>query len=704
MTATPESVAAGAAAGENADALPAPPRLPVRSVRTKLFAGVLVTSLVALLVMSITLAVYDLRSNRAMRINDLDTQAELIGRASVPALQFDDPDLARHNLALLQVRPAIEAAALYDARGELYAQYRRHAGALGQPLPVRPSAAATTEVSGENIVVQRRFYQNGELIGSIYLQGRYELYERLRNYTGILLLVSALALLVSLLLSRWLQATITRPIIAVTDLARRVVERRDYTLRAERTTDDEIGYMVDAFNQMLSEVERRTDAQQAALRDSESERERTLFISRHDSLTKLPNRSMFHRTLQEAVQEAERDGRSVQVLFLDVDRFKEINDSLGHYVGDVLLTAVADRLRECVGTAGTVARLSGDEFGVLCRDHPDVDRLAAGLVEAMSRPFDIEGHHVIASTSVGITSFPADTRQPDQLLMNADMAMYAAKTAGRSTFRRYTGDLEHAARRRQVIKSSLREALANDELVVHYQPVVGLADNLLRSVEALVRWPRQDIPLLTTTELVAVAEDGGLIVEMGEWMLRTVCREAKSWQERHDRFIKVAVNISSRQLKDAGFIALIDDILRETGLAPQYLDLEITERVLVENDAANRSSIEALKARGIYISVDDFGTGFSSLSYLKHFSVDALKIDQLFVRGLPHDKEDAAITSAIISLARGLGINVVAEGIETPEQLAYLKAEGCDRGQGYLFSRPVSAQALLAHIERGVWH
>lgn len=668
----------------------------LRSVSNKLFFGVVLTTLSALLVMGILMAMYDLRGYRDSWVKDLNMQAELIGRAAVPALQFEDRKLAQSNLALLQVRPEIYSAALYDEEGRLFARYGQNATPPALPLD------SHIQVLEESIRVFKPIMQNNENVGTIFLEAEFQLRQRLLSYLGILLGVSSFALLVSLMFSYWLQRKITEPILTISALARKVVERRDYSLRAVKTTDDEIGYMVDAFNSMLTEIERQTQIQKDALKESELERERTLYISQHDLLTGLPNREMFNLELEEAIGYAKITHSTVHVLFIDVDRFKEVNDTLGHYVGDVLLAAVAKRLRSHIRKSDFIARLSGDEFGIICRNQQRIDELASTLVYELSRPFNLDDHEVSTSVSIGITSYPKDSTQSTQLLMNADMAMYSAKNSGRAAYEVYTNELELASKRRHAIKAGLLAAMTNNELEIFYQPVFTLKDNRLCGVEALIRWPDTMIPLLTPTELVDVAEDTGIIVRLGEWILRTACQHARTWQEEGFN-LRLAVNISSRQLREPAFMQLVEDVLEENGLEPCNLDLEITERVLVENSDANRDSIRKLQEKGVLVSVDDFGTGFSSLSYLKHFTVDALKIDQIFVKGLPYDKEDAAITTAIISLAEGLGINVVAEGIETEEQLQFLQSLNCHHGQGFVFSHPLSIDELAHNLRNKRW-
>lgn len=671
----------------------------MRSIRNKLFYGVVLTTLSALLIMGILMAVYDVRNYRENWIKDLNMQADLIGKACIPALQFEDPKLATNNLKLLQVQPKIYSAALYDEQGRLFARYGE---THEMPVILSSSQESTVQVMEDQILLYKPIIQNADQVGFIMLRAEFGLKQRLMNYLGILLGVSSFALIVSLLLSYWMQRRITRPILSISALARKVVEKRDYSLRAKKTTEDEIGYLTDAFNSMLVEIEHQTKIQKDALKESELERERTLYISQHDLLTGLPNRDMFNKELEEAITYARVTDSTVHVLFIDVDRFKEINDTLGHYVGDVLLAAVAKRLRSHIRKTDFVARLSGDEFGIICRNQQRVDELASTLVYELSRPFNLDDHEVSTSVSIGITSYPKDSTQSTQLLMNADMAMYRAKNSGRSAYQVYTSDLELAGKRRHTIKAGLLGALANNELEIFYQPVFSIKDKSLYSVEALIRWPDTSIPLLTPTELVDVAEDTGIIVRLGEWILRTACQNARALQNQGFN-LRVAVNISSRQLREPAFIRLVEDTLDENDLAAPYLDLEITERVLVENSTMNRDSIKQLQNKGIFISVDDFGTGFSSLSYLKHFKVDALKIDQIFVKGLPYEKEDVAITTAIISLAKGLGINVIAEGIETEEQLQFLDELGCQYGQGFAFSHPLSFDELSDNLKSNRW-
>ena len=379
---------------------------------------------------------------------------------------------------------------------------------------------------------------------------------------------------------------------------------------------------------------------------------------------------------------------------------------MGHHTGDALLQCVATRLLGNVRESDVVARLGGDEFAIICKHLVavnTVEHLGEKLVAVMSDPFIIDNHEISASASIGITVYPQDTEDPAQLLKNADLAMYAAKGSGRSTYRRYSEKLDSSAKRRRVIEEGMLEALQADALSLHYQPQLFLESYQGSGVEALLRWENCGIPSLTSTEMITVADETGLIIQVGEWVLRHACRQRKMWQDAGIDELRIAVNVSSRQLKHPAFFDLVEQILRETDLPPYFLELEITERLLMENSQSNISVLQALKDKGIYISVDDFGTGFSSLSYIKHFPVDALKIDQIFVSGIPQDQHDAAIASAIIGMAHSLKMEVVAEGIECNEQSDYLQMIGCDAGQGFLFSKPIPANDLTEKLLNGKW-
>jgi diguanylate cyclase (GGDEF)-like protein/PAS domain S-box-containing protein len=413
----------------------------------------------------------------------------------------------------------------------------------------------------------------------------------------------------------------------------------------------------------------------------------------HDSLTGLPNRTLALDRLSLALARTERHPFSVAVLFLDLDRFKVINDSLGHNLGDQLLVAVAARLREAVRPSDTVARIGGDEFVVVCEDITGVEdaaRIAERIADALARPFDLSAEEVFLATSVGIalSSGPADT--PENLLRDADAAMYRAKEGGRNRYEVFDSSMRVRAVERLDMERALRRALERSEFRLFYQPVVEISTETVVGVEALLRWDHPERGLLRPAEFISLAEETGLILPIGKWALQEACRQEQIWREGNpDRApLTIAVNLSARQLAQPDVAEMVAGVLASTATDPAHVWLEITESILTGDTEATVAALRALKALGVRLSVDDFGTGYSSLLYLKNFPVDTLKVDQSFVSGLGRDSEDSAIVAGVVGLAQTLGLTAIAEGVETEGQLSALRSLGCDLAQGYLFGRP----------------
>lgn len=439
------------------------------------------------------------------------------------------------------------------------------------------------------------------------------------------------------------------------------------------------------------------------LTDRKIAQERSVYLAQHDNLTALPNRGRFNNELLWLIQDAKLRNAKVAVLFIDLDRFKNINDSLGHHLGDALLVSVADRLKGSIRKTGFVARLGGDEFGVICSNYgtqAELGHLASRLIAELSKPFYVQGHEITISASIGVSCYPKDSEDPNQILTYADLAMYHAKINARSSYQFYTENLDIEAKRRGSIEEDLRHAIERNELYLFYQPQFRLDTDRICGVEALLRWRNPRLAMLAPDEFISLADESGLIVPIGQWVMQHACRQARAWHESGHPDLRIAVNVSSRQLEERAFIDMVDKILEDSRLDPSLLELEITERLLMKDNLKNNSALQALKQRGIRISVDDFGTGFSSLSYLKHFPIDALKIDKLFIKSLPEDQHDAAIASAIVGMAHSLKMEVVAEGVETEGQRDFLKKLGCNCGQGYFYSPPASAQQISQLLDQ----
>ena len=422
----------------------------------------------------------------------------------------------------------------------------------------------------------------------------------------------------------------------------------------------------------------------------------------YDALTGLPNRNLFKDRLDQAMHAAHREGSLLALLFIDLDRFKWVNDTLGHAAGDRLLQEAAMRLSHCVRETDTVARLGGDEFTVILgelHDCSEVDKIAEKLLKRLAEPFVLNGREAFVSGSIGITLYPGDASDMEQLLRNADAAMYSAKQAGRNVFRYFTQELNDEARRRLRLEADLRRVLERRELALHYQPIIN-ANGEVAGAEALLRWQHPLYGFVPPDEFIPLAEDIGVIVDIEQWVMRQACHDARLFQLQAGEGLFMSVNVSSMQCKSDHCRLVLGDILRESGLDPGTLKLEITERVMMENTDYVIALLSEIRSMGVRLAVDDFGTGYSSLSYLKQFPVDVLKIDRTFIAGLPDDRDDVALVEAIVAMAHSLGLQVVAEGVETAEQLAFLRSLGCDLIQGFYFSKPLPFGQFEAYLQQ----
>jgi diguanylate cyclase (GGDEF)-like protein/PAS domain S-box-containing protein len=415
----------------------------------------------------------------------------------------------------------------------------------------------------------------------------------------------------------------------------------------------------------------------------------------HDSLTGLPNRNLLWDRIDGACARTLRYGDFAAVAFLDLDNFKVVNDSLGHTLGDHLLRAVAARLQAALRTTDTVARQGGDEFVLVLSDQKTEQQVASELeriVQSFLKPFAVEGRDVFVTASIGAALYPQDAKDPESLMKSAELAMYRAKDSGRNSYQLYTLEMQTRVSERLALESNLRRALARGEFELHYQPQLDLHSNRVFGCEALIRWKQAELGMVSPARFIPLAEETGLIVPIGEWVLRTACRQCKAWHEAGFPTIAVAVNISARQFREKNLLQTVAAILAETGLPADRLELEVTESVIMHDAQQVIASLQAFRDMGVRLSVDDFGTGYSSLSYLKRFPVDRLKIDQSFVRDLGTNADDVAIAQAIVTLGHTLNLRVIAEGVETPEQLAFLRKHQCDEMQGYLFGKPMPAE------------
>lgn len=426
------------------------------------------------------------------------------------------------------------------------------------------------------------------------------------------------------------------------------------------------------------------------------------YLIKHDNMTDLPNRLLFFERLSGAIETAALEQTTVSVLLLDVDRFKVINHSLGHTFGDRLLQEVVRRIKLCVRPQDTIARMGGDEFTIVMPELPAylAGAVAERILEQMKAPILLDKFSFRVTVSMGVSVFPTDGLDAETLMRHADTAMYRMKEMGKNGYQLYGDTCYVDTTERLMLESELHRALQSGEFEVHYQPQVNTAAGTIVGVEALARWRHPELGLIAPSQFIPLAEETGLIIQLGELVLRAACAQNKRWQEAGIEPFRVAVNLSLLQFRQHNLVDVVEQVLRETGLEARYLELEITESMAMHNERYIMEKLQSLKELGIHISIDDFGTGYSSLGYLKKFPIDTLKIDQSFVRDITHDVDDAAIVSAVIAIARSLGIDVIAEGVELQGQLAFLQRNQCHYVQGYYFSPPVCADQLTDALPR----
>ncbi|MBT5186512.1 MAG: EAL domain-containing protein [Kordiimonadaceae bacterium] len=418
----------------------------------------------------------------------------------------------------------------------------------------------------------------------------------------------------------------------------------------------------------------------------------------HDSLTGLANRNMFSEKLTDALKVARRSDKQIAVMILDLDKFKPVNDLFGHGVGDKLLKIVAERLLECAREVDTVARLGGDEFAIVfsnIEDENNIIVIADRIIDSIQQPAEINGNIIQIGTSIGISFYNNDADSPEELIRMADVALYQAKDDGRRIYRLYDPLMDAETKAQKEMEVDLNKALENDELFLHFQPQFDAIDNKMVGAEALIRWQHPEKGMISPYTFIPIAEVSGIIIPIGQWVLNTACLAAKSWQDKGLPKIRISVNISARQFQAENFVSTIEEAINISKLDPRWLELEITEGMVIQNTDNVVTKLEELKKLGVYLSIDDFGTGYSSLAYLKRFPVNTLKIDQSFVRNIHEDQDDAAITDAVIRLGHSLGLTIVAEGVETEEHVQILRDKGCDVFQGYYFCRPIDGDAFI---------
>ncbi len=679
-----------------------------QSIRKTFQLVMLITSSTALALTTLGFAVNDWMTSRQQMIERMRSQAAIIGNNSVAALTFDDPESAVITLDSLHGETEIVAAWLLSRDRKVFASYQRGGNVVAFDLPENPSGS----MAGR-LYVQMPVELDGERIGTIALLSDHTKWRQQQWFRIVIVLtLFVISMLVAAAVSSRLQRIVTDPLLKLAQTARRITQNRDYSLRAEKLSRDEIGRLADDFNEMLNQIQLRdSELQRAQEHLEEKVEERTAELAElasrfehqayHDSLTGLANRITFDHRLRDAINLAKRNRTQLSVLFLDLDRFKVINDTLGHALGDKLLIEAASRLGGCLRSTDTLARLGGDEFAILLSDIGPgaTGDVATKVIDSIAVPVLIDGHQLHLSTSIGISVFPGDGEDAVAMLKNADTAMYRSKDKGRNCFTFFESTMNARVERRLVLENKLRRAIKDSVFFLHYQPKRDCESLEIVGVEALVRWRDPEEGWISPAEFIPLAEECGLIHAIDQCVLETACREILQLQKDCHLPLQLSVNFSPSHFIHHNADQYVAETLLSTGYPGELLELEITESLLGSDAVDVYRQLRGIRDQGVKISIDDFGTAYSSLSRLKQLPLNTLKIDQSFVRDLGRDVDDEILVRTIITMAHNLGLKVVAEGVETPEQYDFVKKHRCDIVQGYLYGRPMPIEELREQLD-----
>jgi diguanylate cyclase (GGDEF)-like protein len=630
-------------------------------------------------------------------------KAAIISESVESAVLFDDERSANKALKQLKNDPAIEYAAVILADGQMLASYHKE----GSLVPSAFNLEQAFIIGPDFLDAHHSIIVPEGVVGHVFIRSNLEkLNEHRAEYELMLVYILVIGVLLAYTLSTYFQRIITNPIKSMVEHVEEIYATKNYQKKLSLAREDELGKLAVGFNHMLSAVQEREAELQShgehlqAL--VETRTEQLHHKAHYDSLTGLPNRNLLFDRLRHAIKSAPRNGQNIALLFLDLDRFKVINDNLGHGVGDQLLKAVAQRLSSAGRDEDTVARLGGDEFVFLLEyiKQPErVARVADRVIQRLSSPFQLKEHTVHISTSIGISIYPDDGEDEETLLKNADISMYHAKEKGPSQYCFYKDEMNVSSIERINMENHLRDAISNEEFYLAYQPLLCLSTDSVKSVEALIRWNNPELGEISPGIFVPIAEEIGIINDIGHWVLKEVCRQLASWQFVGISDIRVALNISPSHLLDPRLLECIKAQVESHGIRFDQLEIEITEEVFLNHSGRVIEQLNEIKRLGVTIAIDDFGTGYSSLRYLQQFPVDKLKLDGMFIKNLENSSSSQGIVSSTIILAHSLGLSIVSECVETGAQLAFLRNQQCDFVQGFYLYRPVTPDNIRKIME-----
>lgn len=651
-----------------------------------------------ILIGGITLII--LFSSRHNLIQDINNQAYILGESLAAPIAFNDRQSAATILSSLRWASYIQEVTAVDSTGRIFVSYPEQVGK-------NFDKELTFKAYFSKVQVQQPIRISNQILGEVHISATLDhIYTQLSTF----ILFALFALLVActlciLMLKHFLQVYLIRPIVGLTRYMRLITTTNDYSPRFHLSSSDELGELAAGFNAMLNKVQsHQTNLDKELIRRKEAENRLQQFAF-HDNVTQLPNRHYFKERLESIVTSALRYNTSCCVMLIDLDDFKNVNDTLGHHVGDELLLAVAQRLNQDLRTCDVLCRIGGDEFAMILENTQGADQvefIAERIIGKLSLPFLLNGREVFIGASIGASFCPNDTTDIPTLLRNADNAMYSAKNRGKNHCLIYKPEMETRSIKRFTLEHALRRAMSQNELFLHYQPFIDIESQKTVGFEALLRWDNPALGSVSPVDFIPIAEEIGLIVPIGEFVLHTACLQMQQWKERYAFAGTISVNLSGRQLAKPGIVESIVATVESTKLPFHSLNIELTESVLMDHSKETLGKLEKLNQLGFSISVDDFGTGYSSMNYLKRYPINTLKIDRSFISELPGDGNDVAITKAIIAMGKSLGMKIIAEGVENDAQLNFLKAHQCDMAQGYLYGKPMPAEEAQRFITGGI--
>ncbi len=682
------------------------------SIQNKILVINLTVTAIALLFAVVMSIASDYVSKRNYLVENLLVQAKMVGKNSSVALVFNDNNAAEDILKSFSESPAVRIATVYDVNNNVLASYLKDdQEAVMNDVHILDisNSAGRKVISSESFfenkvgIVQEISHNNSQ-IGKLYLQADISnLHSDSINHFLYTSFVAFLSLIIASILFLKLRKRITGPLQLLTDLMETVIKESDYSVRAKINSNDEIGVLADGFNEMLAHIQVNDEKLEHELSERYKAEKHLDKLAYYDVITDLPNRHFFQEHLDRAVEHAVKTNQLMALLFLDLDNFKTVNDTAGHNTGDLLLKQASSRLSNVLRLGDYICRIGGDEFAIIIeniKDIKDVSKVTGKCIECLSKPFVFDDHKFFVGVSIGVSVCPDDAVNANELLVSADVAMYEAKLNGKNNYKFFNKEMNEVNSLKYQLESDLRYAIKHKQMEIYYQPQVDSNTGAISGVEALMRWNHPDKGTVFPDKFIPIAEENGMILQLGEWLLNTVCLHRKKLISSGLDKISISINVSVLQIRDDSFIGTVSRALKKFDLEPGFLEIELTESILMNNSEQVIDKVRQLHDMGVQIAIDDFGSGFSSMNYLKSLPVNKIKIDRSFVAGLSQGSEDKAITKAIVAMSHGMGISVVAEGVEHQEQADYLCSYQCNVLQGYYFYRPMMFGDLLRLDEK----